>query len=436
MKDSSKKKETRIDVAGKIFDLINGPISRNVDLGKHRFLFADAIRARCCAEGGASSFIKSFSGKRTVIGLRGLSGGESGSILKCIYIDLIHHAIQARSSSKALRERIDALNKEICYSGILSKEDIFRSVTAEIDHKTRVLEYVSAGHPPFLFIRGNKVKPLPSPEQIGSNPPLGIAAENKYSAGAIALRAGDRLIFSTAAATPFKDKGRILLTEEIRTIVDGIINRHPAAPVTDILYGIVDTVSEIFAEAAVPSSSDAPGDAIAVIGLEVEKQKHGYDDVFKVKNSIEVSKKITEIYVNIEKEWRRRDFETPVKHVLVALEEAVLNAWKHGNRRDPEKTIRVRYRFANDFHLDVTDEGGGFDFRNLPDPTSEDNRTRPNGRGLFLIRYYADEVGWEKGGKRIRMSFRKHPDLTDRSRKESRIYLWPRSDKGQKIPEV
>src|ERR1700721_1717672 len=75
--------------------------------------------------------------------------------------------------------------------------------------------------------------------------------------------------------------------------------------------------------------------------------------------------------------------------VHLALEEALVNAIKHGNRNDPGKTVRVRYQAqANQFLIEIQDEGRGFDPEGLPDPLAPENLERPGGRGVFLMRHY------------------------------------------------
>jgi serine/threonine-protein kinase RsbW len=75
--------------------------------------------------------------------------------------------------------------------------------------------------------------------------------------------------------------------------------------------------------------------------------------------------------------------------IEVALEEALLNAIRHGNRGDPARKVRVAYGTADDIlHVLVSDEGQGFDPAAVPDPTSPENRERPGGRGLLLILHY------------------------------------------------
>jgi serine/threonine-protein kinase RsbW len=75
--------------------------------------------------------------------------------------------------------------------------------------------------------------------------------------------------------------------------------------------------------------------------------------------------------------------------VEVALEEALLNAIRHGNRNDSARKVRVTYATANDsLYILVGDEGEGFDPSAVPDPAGPENRERPGGRGLLLIWHY------------------------------------------------
>ncbi len=75
--------------------------------------------------------------------------------------------------------------------------------------------------------------------------------------------------------------------------------------------------------------------------------------------------------------------------VRLALEEALVNAIKHGNRGDPAKEARLRYHVNAEFLvLEVEDDGAGFDPAGVPDPLAPENLERPSGRGLFLIRKY------------------------------------------------
>jgi len=90
--------------------------------------------------------------------------------------------------------------------------------------------------------------------------------------------------------------------------------------------------------------------------------------------------------------------------VKLALEEAVINAIKHGNQCDPNKFVTVRYDINGcRAVIIVADEGDGFDPDSVPDPTAEENLSKPCGRGIMLMRAYMDEVRYSRKGNMVRM---------------------------------
>ena len=99
---------------------------------------------------------------------------------------------------------------------------------------------------------------------------------------------------------------------------------------------------------------------------------------------------------------RCRYSEDAVFAVKLALEEALTNAVKHGNRNDASKSVTVRYAVNMDKAVVVVrDEGGGFLPDDIPDCTSPDRLPLPNGRGIMLIRAYTDEVCYRDHGREI-----------------------------------
>ena len=93
-------------------------------------------------------------------------------------------------------------------------------------------------------------------------------------------------------------------------------------------------------------------------------------------------------------------------NILIALTEAVNNAIHHGNKLDPnKKTTVVCGQEENQLKFRVEDEGNGFDFDNLDDPTDPANIEKPNGRGIFLMKNLADEVHFEENGRIVELTF-------------------------------
>ncbi len=91
--------------------------------------------------------------------------------------------------------------------------------------------------------------------------------------------------------------------------------------------------------------------------------------------------------------------------IKLALEEALVNAIKHGNQMDHTKKVRISYRINPDrFDVHIADEGHGFDPEDVPDPMAAENLERPCGRGLLLMRHYMTEVTFHAPGNRLTMS--------------------------------
>ena len=92
--------------------------------------------------------------------------------------------------------------------------------------------------------------------------------------------------------------------------------------------------------------------------------------------------------------------------ILIAMTEGVNNAIVHGNKLDINKSVSVEYeKRGEDLFFRISDEGAGFDYENLPDPTAPENLERPNGRGVFLMRNLADECLFEDNGRIIELVF-------------------------------
>ena len=93
-------------------------------------------------------------------------------------------------------------------------------------------------------------------------------------------------------------------------------------------------------------------------------------------------------------------------NILIALTEAVNNAIHHGNLLNPKKLTTVQCKQINEkLTFLIKDEGVGFDYENLPDPTDPKNVEKPNGRGIYLMKHLSDEISFENNGSSIELSF-------------------------------
>jgi serine/threonine-protein kinase RsbW len=88
--------------------------------------------------------------------------------------------------------------------------------------------------------------------------------------------------------------------------------------------------------------------------------------------------------------------------IHMALEEALINAVKHGNAGDPKKKLIVEYLITQEvFDATITDQGSGFVPDDVPDPRDEENLHKMSGRGILLIRAYMDVVEYNKRGNQL-----------------------------------
>ena len=93
-------------------------------------------------------------------------------------------------------------------------------------------------------------------------------------------------------------------------------------------------------------------------------------------------------------------------NVLIAMTEGVNNAIVHGNKLDETKSVSVSCSInEKTLVFRITDEGPGFDYDNLPDPTAPENIEKPHGRGVFLMRHLADECAFEDEGRIVELTF-------------------------------
>lgn len=93
-------------------------------------------------------------------------------------------------------------------------------------------------------------------------------------------------------------------------------------------------------------------------------------------------------------------------NIMIAVTEAVNNAIKHGNANDRSKNVLLSLSLKDSLiKFVVKDEGTGFDYQNLPDPTAPENIEKVGGRGIFLMKHLSDEVEFKDHGRIVELSF-------------------------------
>ncbi len=92
--------------------------------------------------------------------------------------------------------------------------------------------------------------------------------------------------------------------------------------------------------------------------------------------------------------------------MLMGVTEAVTNAIYHGNKSDTSKKVNLSYQFDTDkITFVITDEGNGFDYYHIPDPTAPENLEKVSGRGIYLMKHLSDQLIFANNGSTVEMQF-------------------------------
>lgn len=122
--------------------------------------------------------------------------------------------------------------------------------------------------------------------------------------------------------------------------------------------------------------------------------------ILVIKSDVEELKKVENFLIDIFKEY---NFEKKYfNKIYLCISEAVVNSIKHGNKNDKNKTVSIVVNYdMSDLKILIEDEGNGFDYRNLSDPTSIKNLKNESGRGIFIIRTLSNTIEYNEKGNRI-----------------------------------
>jgi len=413
-----------IGLAQRVLSFINATHQRYADLDESTSLFMKVLAYTCHMAGGDHYFMRQLPpdanhpAGRTVISLKDQSGHEVNCVLKSIVTDLIHNAILHSTMYPTLEDEIRRLNRDLVQSSLFAGDEFVTAITIEIDHATRMLRYISCGHPPFLMVRGREILSFPQDTGPGRHLPLVVHPDIEFHAGQIEMERGDRLVLYTDGLTEMSvsQMRRKITTPMLGRIIERILAREPDLPVSQLIRKILDLVAEISAERIGPEAENTSADDVTVIGLELESQAADVEKELHITSVTDLSERIIELTERIGADAQEKDFALDKWRLRSVLDEALTNAWKHGNGCDPAKPITLRWRFGNDAQIEIVDRGPGFDYRHLEDPTEGQNLTRTSGRGLFMIRLCADHIRWKDGGRRIILSFYR-PAEEDRRQK-------------------
>lgn len=94
--------------------------------------------------------------------------------------------------------------------------------------------------------------------------------------------------------------------------------------------------------------------------------------------------------------------------IILSVTEAFNNAILHGNKKDQNKNVIISFFNENEnYNFSIIDEGNGFDVCKIENPILKKNLCKESGRGIFIIKQYADQVKFDDEGRKITLTFKK-----------------------------
>jgi serine phosphatase RsbU (regulator of sigma subunit)/anti-sigma regulatory factor (Ser/Thr protein kinase) len=248
------------------------------------------------------------------------------------------------------------------------------------------LTYAKAGHEPPLVVRnGGGIEQLD-----GEGYPVGLMEDGGYQEKTVRLERGDRILLYTDGVTgALNDRGEILGRKRLEELV----KTHADQDIEGFLDVLGDEVM-LF-------SGDAPQpDDIAVMVLELE-------DVYDLTMTVGTDVKQIRYVINsvLETLHGFKGLKDPVT-LRLCLEELLHNAMEHGNRGDESKKVYITVKAEPQRAIiRVRDEGEGFDPRRLEESKVGEPVLSERGRGLIIVRYYADELRFNREGNEATLVF-------------------------------
>ena len=404
--------QLNINLARNILKIINNEPQRTIDLNQDSLLFIESISKPCNLEGGDHLLVKhSPQAERTILSLKDQSGHSVNCVLRSIITDLFYNSMAFDKERRDLSEIAGRLNQTLCSSGLFQADEFCTAVMAELDHQSLTLTYVSAGHPPILVLRGETVIPLPGDSsQDQRNLPLGFLDNVNFTSGAFQLQAGDRLLIYSDGLHQLANLPDTppLSSQELIDLVQGLLTASPGQRVSLLVPALLTAVMGSAEKVAALIDNNVTDDDLSLIALEIEAKAYRAEFSVKPREFADIDAMTAHVLDLIRQDLTDSEFAGSTTDLAMVLPEAILNAWKHGNRQDPKLKITIRWRLANDFSLEVIDSGPGFNFHDLPNPTISQNLVAASGRGIFIIRKFTDALTWLDGGRRLIMTWR-HP---------------------------
>lgn len=404
-----REQEIDINLAHTLLRLINGSIPRYIDLADGRTFFVKVISQPCYQQGGDHFLVRTFTHngrRRTVVSLKDQSGHKVNCVLRSIACDLYHNAIIRQHPDAGPGGQATLLNHAVVNSGSFLEDDFFTGINLELDHTTLTLKFIAAGHPPMILIRDNRVRLIPAGGNAGANLPFCVTADQVFVSDKVKLKLGDRIILFTDGLTamPTRHNQRPLTNQELADQVRSICTETPGIRVALLAQKVMDAIHHRDGGDFKYNDTD---DDISVLALELEGADY-VEEVFCPADESELPGQVEKVVDRMVCFLKEKDFPANPISLRMAVNEALVNAWRHGNGGRSGQDILVRWHLGNDFNFEVIDRGAGFDPEKVVDPTVGENIEKNSGRGIYIIRKLVSWLRWRDHGRHLIGSIADH----------------------------
>lgn len=407
LKRLMKEQELDISLSKAILGLTNGNLTRHIRLQPDLDLACSAIYLPSHQEGGDHYLVKpdldraDEQRQRTLFSLKDQSGHQAGCILRSIITDHTHQYLLEDNPDAPVEEITALLNRHIAEQGFFQKQDFVTMLNGQLDHHSLALRLVPCGQSDLLVIRGNQVLEPIEANRI-RNLPLNILRDAEYQATELRLRPGDSFLLFTDGLR------EALGVSDPARLTEAIVAAEPGLAALEIAERLLAEAADNCGCRIEIGGVNKADDDITVLGFDLWSTTECEETTIQPSSLSDLQSEINNLLAVFQADWEELGFDHP-NRLEYGLSEALVNAWKHGNQKDPEKTITIRHRFGSDFYLEVTDQGPGFDPDQVIEARFGEEVFRTSGRGLILIRRLTDWVGWNESGNTIRMSFDRIP---------------------------
>ena len=250
-----------------------------------------------------------------------------------------------------------------------------------LDTEMLTLQYVNASHCPPYLIRDNEAKALDTEGLF-----VGMFEDAQYEQRCVQLKQDDRLFLYTDGLLRSFDSGP---KEQAVKELQDFLCEHGSLSVRQLVGAVYEQVEE------------EPEDDVLVLSLQLARARASEKRIAIPSIPSEIARVENSVLPALSAKGYG---ERSLFAVKLALEEAVMNAIKHGNQLDSTRKVKIDFALEEEkLRLTVADEGEGFDPATIPDPTEEGRIECNCGRGIALMRAYMDSVTYNERGNKVTM---------------------------------